>query len=59
MPFAFVDAASTKTKTVTKSVTAGNLLVCCFACGDGTAGEANAMKAEYEAKLSTLKNLLR
>src|SRR5258706_5417110 len=36
MAWAFVDAAATSTKTVTKSVTTGNLLVCGFACGDGT-----------------------
>src|SRR5260221_78492 len=36
MAWAFVSAASTSTKTVTKSVTAGNLIVCGFACGDGT-----------------------
>lgn len=36
MAWVFVSAAATKTKTVTKSVTAGNLLVCGFACGDGT-----------------------
>lgn len=36
MAWAFVTGASTKTKTVTKNVTAGNLLVCGFACGDGT-----------------------
>src|SRR5258706_13702364 len=36
MIWAFVGAAATNTKTVTKSVTAGNLLLCGFACGDGT-----------------------
>lgn len=36
MAWAFVTGAATKTKTVTKSVTAGNLLVCCFVGGDGT-----------------------
>jgi len=36
MAWAFVSGAATSTKTVTKSVTAGNLIVCGFACGDGT-----------------------
>src|SRR5260221_13912314 len=36
MAWTFVDAAATSTKTVTKSVTTGNLLICGFACGDGT-----------------------
>lgn len=36
MAWAFITAAATSTKTVTKSVTAGNLLVCGFAGGDGT-----------------------
>lgn len=36
MAWAFVTAAATSTKTVTKSVTAGNLLVCGFAGSDGT-----------------------
>lgn len=36
MAWAFVSGAATKTKTVTKSVTTGNLLICGFVGGDGT-----------------------
>lgn len=36
MAWAFITGAATSTKTVTKSVTAGNLLVCGFAGSDGT-----------------------
>lgn len=36
MAWAFVTGAASANKTVTKSVTSNNLLVCGFACGDGT-----------------------